>query len=196
MVSPSAEDTPLGVSGSVNRAPFQWASCSAKKAQLHNGALPTTTPADGSALASGSAPGVYTEVLGTVSDGVGDNWTALGGTGDTLRVVDFSPGTGGAGTITFDVGSPYETYDFAGVSTGPGPLWSWAFYSLHQGQVSGTGVTLPLTASGASAGDGSTIVAQGVFEASADLGSAAGGPPLNFAATEHTAITVTAVDAS
>jgi hypothetical protein len=155
-----------------------------------------TTPADGSALASGSAPGVYTEVLGTVSDGVGDNWTALGGTGDTLRVVDFSPGTGGAGTITFDVGSPYETYDFAGVSTGPGPLWSWAFYSLHQGQVSGTGVTLPLMASGASAGDGSTIVAQGVFEASADLGSAAGGPPLNFAATEHTAITVTAVDAS
>jgi hypothetical protein len=47
-----------------------------------------------------------------------------------------------------------------------------------------------------SAADGDTIVAQGLFAASADLGSAEGGPPLDFTATELTAISVTAVAAS
>jgi hypothetical protein len=153
------------------------------------------TPADGSAYASGSSQGSYAEVLGTITDEGGDPWTALGGTGDAFRVVDFDPGTGGAASIEIDAGSPRETYNFGGVTTGPAPLWSWAFAMLHQ-ERTGARLTLPLTPSGVSTGDGSTIVAQGLFAASADLGAAAGGPPLDFTATEHTAITVTAVDAS
>jgi hypothetical protein len=155
-----------------------------------------TTPSDGSAYASGSAQGGYAEALGTVTDGIGDDWTLLGATGDTFRVVDFNPGTGGAATITLEVGSPRETYDFGGVVSGIAPLWSWAFFTLHQQQALDVRLTLPLTASGATATDGTTVVAQGLFEASADLGSAAGGPPLDLSATEHTAITVTAIGAS
>jgi hypothetical protein len=108
-------------------------------------------------------------------------------------VVDFDPA---AATISLGFGSPRERYDFAGVTIGDGPLWSWAFFALHNAHWNGAQFTLPLTKSGVPTADGATIVAQGLFEASADLGSAVGGPPLDFSATEHTAITVTAIDAS
>jgi hypothetical protein len=151
-----------------------------------------TTPPDGAAFASGSAQGAYAEALGTISDGVGDDWTLLGGSGDTFRVLDFDPV---AGTISIAFGSPHERFNLGGV-VGSAPLWSWAFFALHDAHWNGTRFNLPLTPSGVSSADGDTIVAQGLFAASADLGSAAGGPPLDFTATEHTAITITAVDAS
>jgi hypothetical protein len=151
-----------------------------------------TTPPDGSAYASGSSQGVYAEALGTISDGVGDNWTLLGGSGDTFRVLDFDPA---AATISLAFGSPHESFNLSGVS-GIAPLWSWAFFALHDAHWNGAQFTVPLTPSGVSSADGDTIVAQGLFAASADLGSAEGGPPLDFTATEHTAITVTAVDAT
>jgi hypothetical protein len=152
-----------------------------------------TTPADGSAFASGTGQGTYAEVLGTITDGFGEDWVLHGGTGDTFRVVDFDPVSG---AITLNFGSPRERFSIADIDGGVAPLWSWAFVELHNGQLLDEQLRLPLTPSGAATADGATIVAQGLYEASVDLGSASGGPPLDFSATEHTAITVTAIDAS
>lgn len=157
--------------------------------------LPLTTPADGSAYASGTAQGSYAEALGTIVDDLGETvWSVTGAAGDAFTVIDYHPGA--APTITLDVGSPRETCNLrsdGGVNeTFPAPLWTWAFDALHPGAWTGRHVTLALQPSTGRTADGVSIVAQGLFQSSADLGSASGGPPLDFSVTEYTAITVTA----
>jgi hypothetical protein len=160
--------------------------------------LPLTTPADGSAYASGTSRGSYAEALGTLVDDLGETfWSVTGTTGDAFNVIDYQPGA--APTITLDIGSPRETYNMRDDSIGfnqnfPGPLWAWAFDALHPGAWTGQRATLPLQPSTGRTADGVSIVAQGLFQSSADIGSASGGPPLDFSVTEHTAITVTATE--
>lgn len=158
-----------------------------------------STPADGSVYASGSAPGSYSQASGTMtaqSDEGPAVWTLNSGAGGVLNVVDFEPGNGSP-TITLVLSAPpLENYTLtapqAPTENFPGPFWMDVFMleeniNVNNGQITlslqpGPGLTAPYTG----------VVAQGEFHHSSDIGTLNGGPPVDFTATEHTIITVTA----
>lgn len=151
-----------------------------------------STPADGSALASGTATGSYAQATGTYTADDGSTWTITGATGAPFHVVDFDP----AGpTITLIAETPREnttltSTDYSESFTAP--LWAFAFSVLENTGQMGGQVTLALQPGPALSSGEPGVVATGAFDHSGDLGSIDGQEPLDVAGIEHTTITVTA----
>lgn len=157
-----------------------------------------TAPADGSAHASGSAQGSYAQASGTITDQTDSGtvtWSLNGGTGALLNVADFDFDSGSP-TITLTVAAPFENYtitvpDYGPVSS-PGPFWADVFLLEENVNYNNGQVILPLTPGPGATKLYSGPVAQGEFQHSSDIGTLNGGPAVDFTATEHTTVTVTA----
>ncbi|MGH2929232.1 MAG: hypothetical protein ACRDL8_13595, partial [Solirubrobacteraceae bacterium] len=156
-----------------------------------------TTPADGSAYASGSAQGSYAQASGTMTDQTDSGtlvWTLNSGTGAMMQVVDFELGQGSP-TITLTVAVPVENYTLTVpdyTQSFPGPFWVDVFLLEENVNYDNGQVKLALQP-----GPGATTlysgpVAQGTFVHSSDIGTLNGGPAVALTATEKTTVTVTA----
>lgn len=155
--------------------------------------VPLSTPADGSAFASGTGTGSYAQATGTITEDDGAaTWSLTGGSGAPFTVADFDPG---ALTIILLPTTPQESYTLASPdysNSFPAPLWAFAFWLLEGGDQTTGQIKLALQPGPALGTDEAGVVATATFDHSSDLGTAADGPALDFAGTEHTTITITA----